>query len=180
MDFLDLVRQRQSDRSFDKDKPVEEDKIMALIEAARLAPSACNGQPWKFIIVDDPQIKDKVAKCCVSNVLLMNHFTQQAPLHIVVVEEKTNLTSGIGCKVKHKDFKQMDIGIAAENICLTAASLGLGSCMVGWFNEDKMKEILNIPKDRRIWLDIVIGYPTKPTREKKRKSIEQICSRNKY
>ena len=97
---------------------------MALIEAARLAPSACNGQPWKFIIVDDPQIKDKVAKCCVSNVLLMNHYTQQAPLHIGVVEEKTNLTSGSGCKVMQKDLTQMGSGIAGEKMRVTAAALG--------------------------------------------------------
>lgn len=180
MDFLQLVQQRQSDRAFDPNRPVEQDKIERIIEAARLAPSACNGQPWRFIVVNNPAIKSEVAKCCVSNVLLINHFTQQAPLHIVVVEEKSNFSSNFGGWMKDKAFPQVDIGIAAAHICLAATAEGLGSCMIGWFNEDKLKEILSIPKSKRILLNIVIGYPIKPTRDKKRKKSEEICSYNKY
>ena len=156
MDFLDLVRQRQSDRSFDKDKPVEEDKIMALIEAARLAPSACNGQPWKFIVVDDPATKTEVAKACVAKALFMNHFTNHAPVHIIIVEEKTNISSNFGGWFKHKEFPQVDIGIAAAHIALAAQAEGLGSCIIGWFIEDKIKSILCIPSGKRVFLDIII------------------------
>ena len=80
MDFLELVKQRQSDRGYDSSRMVEKDKINKIIEAARLAPSACNGQPWKFIVVDDPVVKTEVASACVAKALFMNHFTNQAPV----------------------------------------------------------------------------------------------------
>ena len=180
MDCLDLVRHRQSDRSYDSFRPVEKEKIERIIEAGRLAPSACNGQPWRFIVVNDPVVKEEVAKACVAKALFMNHFTMQAPLHIVIVEEKTNVSSNFGGWVKQKEFPQVDIGIAAAHIALAAQAEGLGSCIVGWFNEEKIKKALNIPANRRVLLDITIGYPTKPTREKKRKSMDEVCSYNKY
>ncbi|MEG1615844.1 MAG: nitroreductase family protein [Bacteroidales bacterium] len=180
MDFLELVKNRQSDRGFDATRLVEKEKIDRIIEAARLAPSACNGQPWKFIVVDDPQVKGEVAKCCVSKTLFLNHFTQQAPVHIVIVEEKSNFTSNFGGWVKKKEFPQVDIGIAAAHMVLAAEAEGLGSCMIGWFKEEEMKEILGVPKNKRIILDIIIGYSTKPKREKKRKNIEEVRSFNKY
>ncbi|MGL4293232.1 MAG: nitroreductase family protein [Bacteroidales bacterium] len=180
MDFLELVKHRQSDRAYDPMRPVEKEKIQRIMEAARLAPSACNGQPWHFVVVDDPETKNEIAKACVAKALFMNHFTQQAPVHIVIVEEKSNITSGIGGWVKKKEFPQVDIGIAAAHIALAAQAEGLGSCIVGWFNEDRIKEILSIPRNKRVLLDILIGYPTKPLREKKRKRMEEICSYNKY
>ncbi|MEG1722348.1 MAG: nitroreductase family protein [Bacteroidales bacterium] len=180
MDFLELVRHRQSDRGFEADRPVEKEKIERIIEAARLAPSACNGQPWHFIVVDEPELKKEVAKACVSKALFMNHFTQQAPVHIVIVEEKTNISSGFGGWVKKKEFPQVDIGIATAHMVLAAQAEGLGSCIVGWFNEERIQELLGIPKNKRVLLDIIIGYSTKPTREKKRKSMEEVCSFNKY
>ena len=180
MDFLQLVQRRQSDRAYDATRPVEKEKIERILEAARLAPSACNGQPWHFIVVDDPDIKKEVAKACVAKALFMNHFTQQAPVHIIIVEEHTNISSGIGGWIKKKEFPQVDIGIAAAHMVLAAQAEGLGSCMIGWFNEEKIKYILGIPKNKRVLLDILIGYPTKPTREKRRKSMDEICSHNKY
>ena len=180
MDFLELVRNRQSDRAYDTTRPVEKEKLDRIIEAARLAPSACNGQPWKFIVVDDPDINKEVAKTCVAEALFMNHFTQQAPVHIIIIEEKTNVSSSFGGWVKKKEFPQVDIGIAAAHMVLAAEAEGLGSCMIGWFNEDKMKEILGVPSSKRILLDIIIGYPAKPKKEKKRKSTQEICCHNKY
>lgn len=180
MDFLELVKDRQSDRAFDPERAVEKEKIMRILEAARLAPSACNGQPWHFIVADDPEVKNKVAQCCVSRTLLLNHFTRQAPVHIIIVEEKSNFTSGFGGWVKNKEFPLIDIGIVAAHMVLAAESEGLGSCMIGWFQEEEMKKILGVPANKRILLDIIIGYPVKPKREKKRKTMEQICSFNKY
>ncbi len=180
MDFLELVKHRQSDRAFDANRVVEKEKIERIIESARLAPSACNGQPWHFIVVDDPLIKEEIAKACVAKALFMNHFTNQAPVHIIIVEEKSNITSSFGGWFKHKAFPQVDIGIAAAHIALAAQAEGLGSCILGWFNEEKIKDTLGVPKGKRVLLDIIIGYPTKPLREKKRKSIEEVCSYNKY
>lgn len=180
MDFLELVSTRQSDRAFDPTRPVEKEKLDRIIEAARLAPSACNSQPWHFIVVDEPELKNKVADATSARVLGMNHFTKQAPVHILLVEEKVNLSSGIGSLIKQKDYAQMDLGIAAAHITLAAHAEGLGSCILGWFNEPKMRELLNIPNSKRVWLDIAIGYSVQPLRQKKRKSIEEIVSYNSY
>ena len=180
MDFLEFVSTRQSDRAFDPDRPVEKEKIERILEAARLAPSACNAQPWHMVVVDDPELKNRVAAATSARALGMNHFTKQAPVHILLVEERVNLTSGIGGWVKQKDYAQMDLGIVAAHVVLAAHAEGLGSCIVGWFNEQKMRELLSIPDSKRVWLDIVIGYSTQAVRPKKRKTNAEIVSYNKY
>ena len=180
MDFLDLVSSRQSVRAFDPERSVEKEKIERIIEIARLAPSACNAQPWSFVVVDNPELKNKVADATSSRVLGMNHFTKQAPVHLLLVEEKVNISSGIGGWIKKKDFAQMDLGIVAAHIVLAAEAEGLGTCIVGWFDEDKVKDLLHIPASKRVWLDIVIGYGTQPLRKKNRKSIDKIVSYNSY
>ena len=180
MDFLEFVSSRQSDRAFDPNRPVEKEKIERILEAARLAPSACNAQPWHMIVVDNPELKNKVADATSERILGMNHFTKQAPVHILLVEEKVNLTSGIGGWVKQKDYAQMDLGVVAAHIVLAAHAEGLGSCIVGWFNEPKMRELLSIPDSKRVWLDIIIGYSVQPVRAKQRKAFNEIVSYNKY
>ncbi|MDR1742568.1 MAG: nitroreductase family protein [Dysgonamonadaceae bacterium] len=179
-DFLKFISDRQSDRSFDPDRPIEQEKISRIVEAVRLAPSACNSQPWHLIVVDEPELKNKVADATSSRLLGMNHFTKQAPVHIVLVEEKVNLSSGIGGWIKKKDYAQLDLGIAAAHIVLAAHAEGLGSCIVGWFDEKRIRQLLNIPESKRVWLDIVIGYSTQVLRPKKRKSRQEIVSFNKY
>ena len=180
MDFLELVSSRQSVRAFDPERSVEKDKIERIIETARLAPSACNAQPWSFVLVDDPELKNKVADATSSRVLGMNHFTKQAPVHLLLVEENVNISSGIGGWIKKKDYAQMDLGIVAAHIVLAAQAEGLGTCIVGWFDEDKVKDLLHIPASKRVWLDIVIGYGTQPLRKKNRKTIDKILSYNRY
>ena len=180
MDFLELVSSRQSVRAFDPERSVEKEKIDRIIEAARLAPSACNAQPWSFVLVDEPDLKNKIADTTSSRVLGINHFTKQAPLHLLVVEEKVNLSSGVGGWIKNKDYAQLDLGIVTSHIVLAAEAEGLGTCIVGWFNEDKVRELLHIPSSKRVWLDIVIGYGTQPLRKKKRKSVDKILSYNRY
>lgn len=179
-EFYKLVNQRQSTRAFDQDKLVEREKIERIVEAARMAPSACNAQPWHFIVVDEPELKNKVADAASAKLLGMNHFTKQAPVHIVVVEEKVNISSGIGGLIKDKHFAFVDIGIAAAHITLAAEAEGLGSCIMGWFAEKKIKKLLNIPDNRRVILDIVIGYAAQPIRAKKRKDSSEVISYNKY
>lgn len=110
----------------------------------------------------------------------MNHFTKQAPVHIVVVQESVNFMSGVGGIIKDKQFAPIDIGIATSYITLAAVEEGLGSCIVGWINESKLRKLLSIPKTKRILLDIVVGYPSDKQREKKRKNISDICSQNNY
>lgn len=179
-DFLGLAKQRQSCRKYDTERSVDREIIDRILEAARFAPSACNAQPWHFVVVDEPELKNKVADAASARLLGMNHFTKQAPVHIVVVEEKVNLSSGIGGVVKDKHFAFLDIGIAAAHICLAAEAEGLGSCILGWFAENKMKKLLNVPDNKRIVLDIVIGYPAQPLREKKRKPFGEVVNYNNY
>jgi nitroreductase len=180
MGFLELASKRQSVRKY-QEKPVEREKMERCIEAARLAPSACNSQPWKFIIVDEPELKDKLSKETFGKLISFNHFSIQAPVLAVVVDEGTNLTAGIGGIVKNKQYNLFDVGIAAEHFCLQAAEEGLGTCMLGWFDEKRVKELLKIPSSKRVGLIITVGYPeTDNVRPKSRKTIEDIKSYNKY
>lgn len=179
-EFSTLVKQRQSTRAFDTTKTVDREIIARILEAGRLAPSACNAQPWHFIVVDEPELKNKVADAASAKLLGMNHFTKQAPVHIIVVEEKVNISSGIGGILKDKHFAFLDIGIATAQICLAAETEGLGTCILGWFAEKKIKKLLNVPDNRRIVLDIILGYPAQPLRTKKRKSINEVMTYNSY
>lgn len=177
--FSELVQNRQSDRAY-LDQAVEKEKLDRIIETARLAPSACNAQPWKFIVVTDPEKRSKVADAATSKMLSMNHFTKQAPVQLVLVEENANFTSSVGGWAQGKHYPHLDLGIVASHICLAAADEGLGSCMIGWCNEKKVREVLDIPKGKRVMLVILLGYAAQPLREKKRKKIEEVVSYNKY
>lgn len=178
--FLHLVENRESVRSY-LPSPVEHDKTERILEAARLAPSACNAQPWTFIVVDDPALKNRLADATSSRVIGLNHFTKQAPVHIVIVMEPANITSRFGSMVKQKHFPLMDIGIAAEHICLAAAAEGLGTCMIGWFDETAVQKMLAIPPKSRPVLVITLGYPAHPEpRPKKRKAYSEVVRYNSY
>ena len=181
MSFLDLVKTRQSVRKYSAHRPVEREKIERCIEAARLAPSACNSQPWRFIVVDDPGLKDAVARETFGKLVSFNHFSLEAPVLVVMVTEKPNMTSRIGRVVKNRQYYLIDIGIAAEHFCLQAAEISLGTCLLGWFNEEGMKKLLGIPKRKRIDLIIAVGYPeSNKERPKKRKETDLIRSYNRY
>jgi nitroreductase len=180
-ELLDLFRKRQSVRAYDSQKSVDNEIVKRCIEAARLAPSACNAQPWKFIVVNEPVLKDKVAECTSGGILPLNHFTRQAPVHIVVVREPANFTSNFGQVVKNKEYPLTDIGIATIQLCLQATVEGIGTCIIGWFDEKKVKKVLNIPKNKRAELIITMGYPiNSDIRKKIRKPVEEIVSFNKY
>ncbi|MCK4226549.1 nitroreductase family protein [candidate division WOR-3 bacterium] len=180
MDFLDLVKARQSVRKY-LNKPVEREKIERCLKAARLAPSACNSQPWKFIVIDEPELKDAVAKETFGRIISFNHFSLQAPVLILLISEKPNLITRIGGVIKNKQFNLIDIGIAAEHLCLQATEEGLGTCILGWFNEKGVKKLLNIPGRRRIALIITMGYPeSDKIRPKERKEMDSIRSYNRY
>ena len=181
MELLELIKIRQSVRKY-TDQSVEKEKIDRCLEAARLAPSASNSQPWKFVIVDDNNLKDKVARATFSKAVSFNKFALQAPIIVVIVLEKSKLITQIGGQIKNKEWALIDIGIAAEHFCLQAAELDLGTCMIGWFNENRIKELLNIPDNKTIGLVITLGYPPNdyPLRDKIRKSISEISNKNKY
>lgn len=176
--FLSLAKARQSDRAYDTTRSVEAEKLERILEAARLAPSACNAQPWRFVVITDSGLSEKVGKAAAG--LGMNKFAATAPVHILIVEESANFTSMLGGKVKDKHFPLIDIGIAAAHISLAAEDEGLGSCILGWFDEKEIKKLTEIPSSKRLLLDITIGYPVKEKRKKSRKDKEKVISYNKY
>jgi len=180
MKFLELVNQRFSARKY-KNLPIENEKLMRCLEAARLAPSASNSQPWRFIVVNDPALKEKIAAETYSAVLTFNKFVHQAPVIVVFVIEKPKLITQLGGRIKNKEYPLIDIGIAAEHFCLQATEEGLGTCMLGWFNEKPVKELLHIPKSKTIGLLITLGYPDyQSIPAKKRKPADEIIGFNKY
>jgi nitroreductase len=177
--ILELILSRQSDRKY-SDKPVEKEKLARIVEAGRMAPSACNAQPWKFIIVTDPELVGKIAEAAEAKLIGMNSFVAQAPVLLVIVREKPNFSSKVGATIKNKDYSLIDIGIAAENICLQAKAEGIGSCIIGWFDEKMLKKLLGIPGSKRAELIITLGYSLSEKRWKKRKPAEETVSFNKY
>nr|NQU93296.1 nitroreductase family protein [Bacteroidota bacterium] len=180
MNFPDLVKQRFSARRY-KDQPVEKEKLTRCLESARLAPSASNSQPWKFVVVDDPELVQKVAVETYSQIVSFNKFTHQAPVIVVFVMEKPKIITQIGGRIKNKEYPLIDIGIAAEHFCLQAEEEGLGTCMLGWFNEKPIQKLLGIPPGKTIGLIVTLGYPNyekRPT--KKRKSFGEVVSYNTY
>jgi len=180
MKFLDLVKARQSVRGY-LSKEVEREKIERCLEAARLAPSASNSQPWSFIVVDNPKLKEAMARKTFDKIISFNRFSLQAPVLIILISERPGFLNKVAEAIKDKQFSLIDIGIAAEHFCLQATEEGLGTCMLGWFNEKGVKKLLNIPQQRRVELIITVGYPKSTIIcPKKRKSIDQIRSYNSY
>ena len=177
MFFSELILKRQSDRIY-APQPVAREHILQCLEAARMAPSACNSQPWTFVVVDEPSLLKQVSDASVG--LGMNKFTAQVPVLVAVVQENMNLSAKAGSLVKEKDYSMMDLGMAVENFCLQAAEIGLGTCIMGWFDEKRIKEILGVPRSRRVQLLISLGHPAGQTRVKSRKPLEEISSWNKY
>ena len=173
-----MATSRQSDRAYDKARAVEPEKLERILAAACLAPSACNAQPWKFVVVTDAELCAEVGKAAAG--LGMNKFAKDAPVHILVVEESMNVTSYLGAKIKDKYFPLIDIGIATAHIILAAESEGLGSCVLGWFDEKEIKKLTGIPAGKRLLLDIVVGYPAKEKRKKSRKPEGKVISYNRY
>jgi nitroreductase len=181
MDFSQLIQKRHSVRHY-LNKPVEEDKLARLIEAVRMAPSACNSQPWKLVLVNDPELKNRVAAATFSRLVSFNRFALQAPVIAVLVVEKPPLSEQMGALIKQRDFPVIDIGIAAAHFCLQATELGLGTCMLGWFDERVVKQLLHIPRNNRIGLLITLGYAAEDTtqKEKRRKPVEEMSSFNDF
>jgi nitroreductase len=180
MEFLELVRLRQSVRGYLPDS-IDRSIIEECIEAARLAPSACNSQPWHFVVIDDPEVKDAVARNCYGKVVNINHFTVQAPVIVAIVSERQTFTAKIGNFVMKKRFTYFDIGIAAEHFCLAAAERGVGTCMLGWFKEKPIAKLLGVPRNRKVELLITAGKAAKDEiRPKIRKSVDEIRSYDSY
>lgn len=173
MDFLELCQQRQSCRDF-ADRPVEHEKLVKCIEAARLAPSGCNAQPWSFVVVEKPDLVPEVAKCAMQ--MGINEYIGGAKAFIIILEEHAVLMPAIRRILDSQYFAKGDIGGAGLSVCLAAAEQGLGTCIVGLFDREKLCELLDIPMEKQFGMFIAVGYPVGDRiRNKVRKSLEEAA-----
>lgn len=179
--ILKVIRLRRSVREY-LDKPVAEDLISGIIEAARLAPSACNSQCWRFIVVNDKEIRQEITKKGLGGVIVPNSWAKTAPVIIVVCADLLSFTHKLGASIKKIQYYLLDVGIAVEHMILRATELGLGTCWIGWFNEKAIKRILKIPKSMKVAALVTLGYPENPIveEEKDRFEKEKILFWNKY
>ncbi|MBQ6708371.1 MAG: nitroreductase family protein [Clostridia bacterium] len=171
MNFSEIINTRQSCRSYNPDKEVEQEKIDAVLEAVRLSPSACNGQPY-FLTVCKGEKAKEVEKATMS--MGMNKFATQAPVAIVISEMPYVKTAAVGSKLKKNDYRSIDIGIASAYLTAEATVQGLGTCILGWLDSDKIQEICDLKYPVR--LVITVGYPKDDDklRDKKRKSLDEL------
>ncbi len=174
MTFDAILRNRRSVREYDS-RPVAREDILAICEAARLAPSACNSQTWRFVAVTDRLLIDRLCDEAMRPVV-RNKWLRQAPLVIVGCSQLDIVANRIGTGVTGIEYYQIDLGIAMEHMVLKATELGLGTCWIGWFNEDKVKEILNIPNSIRVSALLAAGYSKDASspRQRSRKPLDKI------
>ncbi len=177
MDIYELIERRQSDRAYTNER-IDRPTLQRIANAGRMAPSACNSQPWHFVVVDEPQTCSEVADALAS--MGMNKFAAQAPAFIAVVQEAANFTARLGGWIKNKHFPLIDCGIATAQITLAATAEGLGSCIMGWFDEKKLKRLLGVPSGKRILLVVAIGHSAQEHRSKQRKPSDEIVTYNIY
>ena len=171
--FMELCLRRQTCRDF-ADKPVEHEKLVSCVEAARLAPSGCNAQPWSFVVVESPELVAQTAACVPQ--MGMNPYAAAAKAFVVVLEEHATLMPKISCLLDSQYFAKGDLGAAGAYLCLEAAEQGLGVCQFGIYDREKLGQVLGIPKDKQYGALFGIGYPAKDEiRPKQRKALAEVA-----
>ncbi len=173
MTFTELIEQRQSCRAFDPTRDVSDETLRTILEAARLAPSACNGQPYHFTVCRGDLAK-QVAKA--TQGMGMNAFTANAPVLIVISEKPYVKTAALGAKLKGNDYRSIDIGIATAYLTAAATEQGLSSCILGWLDDNALRRLCDLDGAAR--LVIAIGYAKEDDvlRTKKRKPFDELVS----
>ena len=173
MDFLKIANARQSCRSYDETRPVEEEKLLAVLEAARLAPSACNGQPWHITVLRGEPAKEAALAC---RGLGMNKFAVQAPVLLVLSEKPYVKSAAMGAKVKNNDCRSIDIGIACAYLTAEATAQGLSTCILGWFDDAVIRKICGLDAPARLVITLGYAAPEDKLRDKKRKNLDELVS----
>lgn len=182
MDVKTAIETRHSVRKF-SDKPVTREIINECLEAARLAPSACNSQPWHYIVLDDPNVKLDFCKAAFSGVYKMSGWAEKAPVLVAVVSDRGNFVSRIGNFFRSTEFFLVDQGISGEHFVLRAWELGLGTCWIGWLDSAKAAKFFKLPAGKKIEHLFAVGYPAegeKPSMLHGRKKLEEIVSYNTF
>ena len=170
--FDQIIDQRRSVRSYHV-TPVEKEKLTAILEAARRAPSACNAQPWRIVAVIDSALRAEVLKKGMG-VVVPNRWAQAAPVIFVVCSDRSFFTHHLAERVQGVQYHLIDIGIAMEHMALKAAELDLGTCYIGWFNEKPIKKILSLPSSWKVECLMTLGYPETLPDPAPRKSLDEI------
>jgi len=173
MNFMEIAAARQSCRSYDEARPVEDEKLSAILEAARLAPSACNGQPYHFTVCRGQAAKEVAAATMGMG---MNKFAPQAPVTIVVSEEAYVKSAAVGAKLKKNDYRSIDIGIAVAYLTAEAAAQGLASCILGWLDDEKIRAICGLTQPVRLVITLGYAKESDKLRPKKRKELAELVS----
>ena len=172
MNFTEIALVRQSCRSYDETKDVEQAKLTAILEAARLAPSACNSQPYHFTVCQGETAK---AVAAATQGMGMNKFATQAPVLIVISEADYSKSAALGAKLKGNDYRSIDIGITTAYLTAEATAQGLSTCILGWLDDSKIRNICSL--DHPVRLVITLGYAKdEPLRNKKRKELTQLVT----
>lgn len=181
MTFETLQLTRESCRVY-SDRKVSRETLTHLVDVAHMAPSGCNAQPWHFIIVDEPEAHARVVEAFDDNGLTGCPWGARVPAFIIICEEEGHLKPGVAEHYSSQHFAQMDIGMAAMGLCYEAASLGLGTCIIGTMNQGKLHEAFDIPKERVVRLIITVGYPAQEgePRKKTRKNLDEVLSYNHW
>ena len=183
MDFLEMMSSRYSCRSFNPEKGVSRDELIKIVEAGRLTPSGCNSQPWKFIVVDSPEAKEKLCDAIVvANGLTGAPWRHQVPAFIILVEEPAKVMPSVIEHYKNSQrFAPGDIGAACMNMLLEAHCLGIASCVIGMNDQQKMEKYFHIPAGQDARLVLALGYAANDNpAEKIRKPLEEVCSFNQW
>ncbi len=173
MNFREIAETRQSCRAYDPSREVEQEKLNEILESARLAPSACNGQPYHFTVCKNETAK-AVAKACMG--MGMNRFASDAPVLIVVSEMPYNKTAAMGAKVKGNDYRSIDIGITTAYLTAEATAQGLSTCILGWFDDEKLRKLCNLEHSVRLVITLGYAEPDDKLRNKKRKELTELVS----
>ena len=173
MNFSEIAQVRQSCRKYNGERVVEEEKLAAILASARLSPSACNGQPYHITVCKGETAKE-AAKATMG--MGMNSFAKDAPILLVISEKPYVKSAALGAKLKNNDYRSIDIGILAAYITAEATAQGLSTCILGWLDDEKLKEICSL--DGKARLVITLGYASEDDklREKKRKSHDELVS----
>lgn len=171
MNFLEIARARQSCRAYEEGKPVEREKIEAILEAARLAPSACNGQPYKITVCQGQAAKDVALAC---RGMGMNKFAVQAPVMLVVSEMPYVKSAAMGARVKGNDYRSIDIGIVTAYLTAEASAQGLDTCILGWLDDSRIRGICDLENPVRLVITLGYARAGDPLRKKVRKEPEAL------
>lgn len=173
MNFMEIAKVRQSCRSYDESRDVEQEKIDSILRAAQLAPSACNGQPYHLTVCRGETARNVAAATMGMG---MNRFAAKAPVMIVVSEMPYVKSAALGAKVKNNDYRSIDIGIMCAYLTAEAAAQGLGTCILGWFDDKKIRSLCGIEHPVRLVITVGYGDEKDALRQKKRKDIAELAS----